>query len=182
MAKAYVALISCLCVLIAAVLWGCDVPPQPPPAKEAVTKVTAAKETTPAAEAAQVQAKPAATQPKPVRPAWSELTAAQQQVLAPLREDWESLDATRRKKWVTIANRYPKMKAQEQQRLQARMKEWAGLAPEQRRAARERYLAIRKMPAEKRQELPKQWEEYQAWLAARTPDQPTVDESQSAAQ
>ncbi len=180
MAKAYVALI--ICVLMAAVLCGCYEPPQPPPAKEAVTKATGTKEPTPAGEAAPVQAKPTATQPKPVRPAWSELTPAQQQVLAPLQEDWSSLDATRRKKWVAIANRYPKMKAQEQQRLQARMKEWASLAPEQRRAARERYLAIRKMPVQKRQELPKQWEEYQAWLAARAPDEHPADEAQSAAQ
>ena len=181
MAKAYVALIIGLGVLTAAVLCGCDSPPQLP-AKEAVTKVTGAKETPPAAEAVPAQAKPAPTHPKPVRPAWSELTPAQQQVLAPLQEDWPSFEATQRKKWVTIANRYPKMKAQEQQRLQTRMKEWASLVPEQRRAARERYLAIRKMPAEKRQELPKQWEEYQAWLAARTPDQHTADETQSAAQ
>ena len=30
---------------------------------------------------------------KPVRPAWSELTPAQQQVLAPLQAEWEQLDA-----------------------------------------------------------------------------------------
>jgi hypothetical protein len=142
MAKAYIALIICLCVCA------------------------------PVADAAQAQSKPAATQPKPVKPAWSELTPAQQQVLAPLQEDWTSLDATRRKKWVTIANRYPKMKPGEQERLQARMKEWANLTPEQRRVAREKYLAISKMPPEKRQELRTQWEEYQASLAARTPDTP----------
>jgi hypothetical protein len=146
MAKAFVALIVCLCVFA------------------------------PCATAAQVQPNAATAQPKPVRPAWSELTPAQHQVLAPLQEDWASLDATRRKKWVTIANRYPKMKPQEQERLQARMKEWANLTPEQRRVAREKYLAIRKMPPEKRQELRIQWEEYQASLAARTPDdQPSGD-------
>ena len=43
---------------------------------------------------------------KPAGPAWSELKPAQQQVLAPLASEWEKLDATRRKKWVEIADRY----------------------------------------------------------------------------
>ena len=46
---------------------------------------------------------------KPARPAWTELTPAQQQVLAPLAGEWDKLDATRRKKWVAIAKNYPKM-------------------------------------------------------------------------
>jgi hypothetical protein len=41
---------------------------------------------------------------KPARPAWSELTTAQQQVLAPLAKDWEQLDTTRRKKGARPAN------------------------------------------------------------------------------
>ena len=55
---------------------------------------------------------------KPVRPAWSELAPAHQKILAPLAPEWNQLDATRRKKWVAIAERYPKMKPAEQQRLQ----------------------------------------------------------------
>ena len=46
----------------------------------------------------------------PVRPAWSELTQQQQQILAPLAPEWDRMDATRRKNWVGIAERYPKMK------------------------------------------------------------------------
>ena len=39
---------------------------------------------------------------KPVRPAWSELAPAHQQVLGPLRPDWDQMDATRHKKWVEV--------------------------------------------------------------------------------
>ena len=85
------------------------------------------------AAAAQVKAETK----KPVRPAWSELTPAQQKVLAPLAPEWESIDAPQRKKWVEIADRYPKMKPQEQQRLQKRMVDWAKLTPAERSAARE---------------------------------------------
>src|SRR5688572_18978498 len=51
---------------------------------------------------------------KAPRPAWSELTTPQKQVLAPLQGEWDALDTTRRKKWIAIADRYPKMKPAEQ--------------------------------------------------------------------
>src|ERR1051325_5433554 len=59
------------------------------------------------------KAKPAAKAKAPGRPAWAELTADQQMVLAPLKADWEKLEAERRGKWIGIANRYPKMKTEE---------------------------------------------------------------------
>lgn len=106
-----------------------------------------------------------AAQPKPVKPDWSELKPAQQQVLAPLKDHWSDLDANRRQKWVKVANAYPKMKPDEQLRLQERMREWVKLSSEQRRAAREKYLAIRKMPPAKREEVKQQWQQYQQSLA-----------------
>ena len=96
---------------------------------------------------------------KAPRPAWSELTPAQQQVLAPLQADWEQLDTTRRKKWMAIADRYPTMKPAQQQRLQKRMQEWAQLTPEERRAARERYQTLKKLPPEQRREVKEKWQE-----------------------
>lgn len=107
-----------------------------------------------------------AAQKKEAKPAWTELTPAQQQVLEPLVSEWNDMDTTRRKKWVAIANRYPKMKPQEQQRLQKRMKEWAALTPEQRRMAREKYQNVQKLPTSKRKDVRQQWQEYQRSLAA----------------
>ena len=102
---------------------------------------------------------------KPVRPVWSELTPPQQQILAPLQSDWDQLDALRRKKWVEIAGRYPKMKPEEQQRLQQRMTEWTRLTPAERKAARDRYQSLQKLPPQKRQEVSSEWERYQKSLA-----------------
>jgi Protein of unknown function (DUF3106) len=113
-------------------------------------------------------AKPAAkaTQPKPklnVRPAWAELTAEQQQVLAPLKSDWDSLDPDRRQKWIAIAKRYPRMKPLEQERVQRRMQVWASLSPEQRRQARENYKHLAKAPRPApNKDLRQAWAEYQA--------------------
>jgi len=110
------------------------------------------------------RAKPAAkaAAKAPVRPAWAELTADQQMVLAPLKADWESLEPERRRKWIGIANRYPKMKFEEQERVQRRMQAWAKLSPEQRRQARENYRRIVKSRPEKSEKLREAWAEYQA--------------------
>jgi len=108
------------------------------------------------------KAKPAAKAVKAQRPAWAELTADQQMVLAPLKADWESLEPERRRKWIGIANRYPKMKLEEQERVQRRMQAWAKLTPEQRRQARENYQRIAKQRVEKREKLREAWAEYQA--------------------
>ena len=61
--------------------------------------------------AAAAQSEPKAK--KPAKPAWAELTSPQQQVLGPLQGEWEQLDTTRRKKWVSIADRYPTMRPAE---------------------------------------------------------------------
>jgi len=141
---------------------------------------------TPAA-AAQVRA----DTKKPVKPAWSELKPEQQKILAPLAPEWESMDATRRRKWVEIADRYPKMKPQEQQRLQKRMVDWAKLTPAQRAAARDKYQALKKLPPDKRKEVTARWQDYQRSLAREPhfspsdppapPDPQTVEEATSVA-
>ena len=41
-------------------------------------------------------------------PAWAELNAEQQQILAPLKPDWETLEPERKRKWIGIAKRSAK--------------------------------------------------------------------------
>jgi hypothetical protein len=121
-----------------------------------------------ASAAAQPSAPPPAKKAKPplvqrdVRPAWAELTAEQQLVLAPLKNDWDNLERERRQKWIQIAKRYPRMKALEQERVQRRMQIWANLSPEQRRQARENYKRLAKVPRQDRKDLRQAWAEYQA--------------------
>jgi hypothetical protein len=95
------------------------------------------------------------------QPDWAQLTPEQQQILAPLASDWNNFDATRRKKWLLTAKRYPKMKPEQQQRLQAQMRRWAELTPEQRRIARENYKKLAKQPPEKREMVKRRWQERQ---------------------
>jgi len=95
------------------------------------------------------------------QPDWSQLAPEQQQILAPLANDWNNFDDRMRKKWLLTAKRYPKMKPEEQQRLQTQMKDWAKLTPEQRSIARENYKKLAKQPPEKREVVKQKWQEHQ---------------------
>jgi len=141
-----------------------------------------ANEQTPAAELAaasapliQLQVQPTAAVAKPIFPTtlptqllWKELSQAQKLALAPLERDWDSLDASRRRKWLDVAGRLPKLQADEQVRMQERMSDWARLTPTERQQARigfqvtqqvksdereAKWAAYQSLPAEKRQEL-----------------------------
>lgn len=94
-------------------------------------------------------------------PTWSELNAEQKQILEPLANDWDHIDAQRRAKWLRIAKQFPSLQVAEQERITSRMKDWARLTTEQRQAARERYRKIGSLPPEKRQAVLDEWLAYQ---------------------
>lgn len=90
--------------------------------------------------------------------AWSSLTPAQKQALAPLEHEWEALPENRRVKWRAMADRFSSMTPTEQQRVQERMARWARMSAMQRDHARQNYQQLRKVPPQERQE---KWEAYQ---------------------
>ena len=92
-------------------------------------------------------------------PYWPELTPPQREALKPLADDWERLDFQTKKKWVEIANRYPKMSPEEQGHTRDRMREWALLTPDQRRVARDSFARIRAMPPEQRAAMLRKYQE-----------------------
>lgn len=104
-------------------------------------------------------ARPPVSQKASPGPAWSELEPSEQVALRPLQNDWASIDDLGKRKWRRIAERYAEMTAPDQERLQARMTEWARLTPQQRGKARLQYLEAKKVPARSRQA---DWEAYQA--------------------
>jgi len=89
---------------------------------------------------------------------WESLKPEQQKILAPLESDWDYMHPDGRKKWIQVANLYPKMSAADQERLQSRMTSWSNLSQKDRRLARENYLGSLKFPAEKKAEA---WSAYQ---------------------
>jgi hypothetical protein len=89
---------------------------------------------------------------------WEGLKPSQQKILAPLESDWDYMSPDSRKKWIQVSNIYPKMSAQDQERLQSRMTSWSNLSQKDRRLARDNYLSSLKFPAEKKAEA---WNAYQ---------------------
>jgi hypothetical protein len=104
--------------------------------------------------------KPNVAKPVPAaaHPLWQELSAPQKAALAPLANEWDALEVSRKKKWLEIGTRFSSMKPDEQQRVQERMREWAKLTPEQRRVARESFARAKKLDPEQKSA---QWQQYQ---------------------
>lgn len=96
----------------------------------------------------------------PPQPGWSQLSAQQREILAPLSSDWDSLENIRKRKWLAIADRYPTMKRDEQQRMQDRMREWASLSPAERAKVRDSYKDFKQLPPEQKQVIRQKWEAY----------------------
>lgn len=90
--------------------------------------------------------------------AWARLTEAQHLALEPFATQWDHFSVERKRKWLKIAARYPKLSPEAQSRLHARMAEWVGMTPEQRRVARENYQVSKELPAQARQRA---WKAYQ---------------------
>ena len=112
-----------------------------------------------AADPPPAAAAPSTAPSRPARPYWIELALPQREALAPLEQDWERLDVQTKKKWVEIANRYPKMTPDEQGRTQQRMREWAMLTPDQRRVARDSFARVRSMSPEQRADMLRKYHE-----------------------
>lgn len=70
------------------------------------------------------------------------------------------MENIRKKKWLGIAERYPSMKQDEQQRMQDRMREWAGLSPTERSKVRDTYKDFKQLPPEQKQVVRQKWEAY----------------------
>ena len=113
----------------------------------------------PAAAASAAAAKPATAVKAGSGPAWSDLKPGEQAALGPLQGEWASIDESRKRKWLKIAESYPAMSAPDQARLHARMAEWANMSPQERARVRTRYLEAKSIPGTDRQAG---WEAYQA--------------------
>lgn len=97
-----------------------------------------------------------------VRPAWTELTAAQHQALHPLAGRWTEISEQQRRKWIALSQNFHKMPAPEQEKLHSRMTDWAALSAQQRNQARLNFAETNKLAPDDKKA---QWEAYQALSA-----------------
>lgn len=99
----------------------------------------------------------------PSRPAWTELTPLQQQALAPLASNWNTISVPQKRKWLEISKNYASLPPEGQATLNSRMNEWVALSPQERAQARLNFgktneLSRQLTPEEKNA----QWQAYQA--------------------
>jgi hypothetical protein len=90
--------------------------------------------------------------------AWTQLTPMQKAALAPLEAEWPHFGADGKRKWLNIASRYSAMSPEQRITLHHRMVEWVHMSPQQRRQARENFIATSKAPLDSRKQA---WERYQ---------------------
>ena len=113
-------------------------------------------------------------------PGWTELTAAQREILKPLASTWPSLNQGHKRKWLQMAKSYPTLSVEEQAKMQGRMTEWVALTPQQRTQARLNFARTKELSKELSAEEKKaKWQAYQALsdeekrkLAAKAPRRP----------
>lgn len=95
----------------------------------------------------------------PVRPVWSELTAAQQASLKPLEAHWNTLSESHKRRWLALSRDYFRLSIEQQDTLHGRMTEWADLSGRQRIQARLNFAEVKQLAPNERKA---KWEAYQA--------------------
>ena len=98
--------------------------------------------------------------PKPsAKPAWQDLTPAQQLALQPLAANWNTLEQDRKRKWIAIAANYANLSPTEQAKIHSRMSEWAALSQQQRTQARLNFARAKKISPNQKTAT---WQAYQS--------------------
>lgn len=88
---------------------------------------------------------------------WSALGPEERRILGPVADSWAGMPGYQQQRLISSARRYPSLQPIQKERFDTRIRDWATMAPEQRRAARETYQGLRKLPPERQHELRERW-------------------------
>ncbi len=110
-------------------------------------------------------------------PAWADLSPAQQEKLAPLRERWDQMPASRRVHALERLERRARWEAmppEQRERLRQGARNFRDLPPELKEKARLSFQAVRALPDDERRALMARWramdpDQRRAWLEAGGP-------------
>jgi len=92
-------------------------------------------------------------------PSWQSLSANQKTALAPLHKLWPEISEAQKRKWLALSVNFSDRSAEEQAKMQARMKDWAKLTPQQRALARLNFAEVQQVTLDERKS---KWEAYQS--------------------
>jgi hypothetical protein len=88
---------------------------------------------------------------------WRALTPEQQRILGPVGPQWDRMPGYQQQRLLGAARRYPSMQQIQKDRFERRIRDWSQMTPEQRRAARETFQGLRRLPPERQHELRERW-------------------------
>ena len=92
---------------------------------------------------------------------WSSLSPEQKRILGPVAPDWERMPGYLQQRLMSAARQYPSLQPIQKERFDQRIRDWATMTSDQRKAARETFQGLRKLPPEKQHELRERWFERQ---------------------
>lgn len=92
-------------------------------------------------------------------PTWQSLNASQKTALAPLHKLWPEINEAQKRKWLALSVNFSDRSDEEQEKMQARMKDWAKLTPQQRALARLNFAEVQQVTLDERKT---KWEAYQS--------------------
>ena len=84
---------------------------------------------------------------------WSSLAPEERQVLEPVAKEWPAMPGYQQQRLQGAARKYPSMRPIQKERFDTRIRDWAAMTPDQRKAARETFQGLRKLPPAKPHEL-----------------------------
>jgi len=84
---------------------------------------------------------------------WTKLTPQQQEALAPLAKEWNSLPEMQQKRLLATTKRFHQLSPDKKKVFLTRLTEWSNLTPAQRNQARKTYKAFSEAAPDKREEI-----------------------------
>lgn len=90
---------------------------------------------------------------------FEQLSPKQQELLEPLRGDWNSLNASQQERWIGVGRRYEDADPARQSMMRDRMGAWRNLSPQERASARENFKALKETGQGERNSS---WNSYQS--------------------
>jgi hypothetical protein len=92
------------------------------------------------------------TPPQPPLP-WSQLSLAQQRMLAPVQAQWDKLGSQRQHRLADHATHWASLPSEHQQLIRQRLTRWAEMTPMQRRQLRQNVRAFHALPPAERAKI-----------------------------
>lgn len=109
------------------------------------------------------------TAPSPPRP-WATLDAAQRDVLAPLKTEWDSMSPRKQARMLHRAERWVTLPPEKREEVRQHIAHWQQMTPAERKQARANMRKFHQLPEQQREQLHDTFERFQKLPPAQRED------------